>query len=209
MFANLIGAINQHRPKAIAFDVLFAEADRLSPPRLAPLIQEVDPATAQALRHLPSSEEAMASAMAEAPVVLGEAGSTTPYRRLTQGVAPPARIAWLGDGVAAAAPSFAYGIVVVGLALALWAAGRPLVHYLLSFVHRHTRNPASALAVMMPLVFGGAAASEYFGMHAMFGAFMVGATAAGSPHFREQTRGAMQDFVSVLFAPLFFASIGM
>ncbi len=62
---------------------------------------------------------------------------------------------------------------------------------------------------MMPMVFGGAAASEYFGMHAMFGAFLVGATAAGSPHFREQTRGAMQDFVSVLFAPLFFASIGL
>jgi len=106
-------------------------------------------------------------------------------------------------------PSLFDGLVVMGLALALWAAGRPLVHYLLSLVHRRTRNPSSALAVMMPLVFGGAAASEYFGMHAMFGAFLVGATAAGSPHFREQTRGAMQDFVSVLFAPLFFASIGL
>ena len=106
-------------------------------------------------------------------------------------------------------PSALGGLVVMALALALWAAGRPLVHYLLSYVHRRTRNPASALGVMMPLVFGGAATSAYFGMHAMFGAFLVGATAAGSPHFREQTRGAMQDFVSVLFAPLFFASIGL
>lgn len=110
---------------------------------------------------------------------------------------------------AGAPPNALDGLLVMGLALALWAAGRPLVHYLLSFVHRRTRNPASALAVMMPMVFGGAAASAYFGMHAMFGAFLVGATAAGSPHFREQTRGAMQDFVSVLFAPLFFASIGL
>ena len=109
----------------------------------------------------------------------------------------------------AAAPSLFGGFVVMGFAAALWAAGRPLVHYLLSVVHRRTRSPASALAVMMPLVFGGAATSEYFGMHAMFGAFVVGATAAGSPHFREQTRGAMHDFVSVLFAPLFFASIGL
>ena len=106
-------------------------------------------------------------------------------------------------------PSALGGLVVMALALALWAAGRPLVHYLLSYVHRRTRNPASALGVMMPLVFGGAATSAHFGMHAMFGAFLVGATAAGSPHFREQTRGAMQDFVSVLFAPLFFASIGL
>jgi Kef-type K+ transport system membrane component KefB/mannitol/fructose-specific phosphotransferase system IIA component (Ntr-type) len=106
-------------------------------------------------------------------------------------------------------PSLFDGVFVMGVALALWAAGRPLVHILLSFVHRRTRNPASALAVMMPMVFGGAAASSWFGMHAMFGAFLVGATAAGSPHFREQTRGAMQDFVSVLFAPLFFASIGL
>jgi mannitol/fructose-specific phosphotransferase system IIA component (Ntr-type) len=37
----------------------------------------------------------------------------------------------------------------------------------------------------------------------------VGATTAGSPHFRDQTRGTMRDFVSVLFAPLFFASIGL
>ncbi len=107
------------------------------------------------------------------------------------------------------APSVFGGFVVMALAAALWAAGRPLVHGLLSVVHRRTRNPASALAVMMPLLFAGAATSEYFGMHAMFGAFVVGATAAGSPHFREQTRGAMQDFVSVLFAPLFFASIGL
>jgi Kef-type K+ transport system membrane component KefB/mannitol/fructose-specific phosphotransferase system IIA component (Ntr-type) len=107
------------------------------------------------------------------------------------------------------APSIFGGFVVMALAAALWAAGRPLVHYLLSVVHLRTRNPASALAVMMPLLFAGAATSEYFGMHAMFGAFVVGATAAGSPHFREQTRGAMQDFVSVLFAPLFFASIGL
>lgn len=109
----------------------------------------------------------------------------------------------------AAPPSLLGGLLVMGFAAALWAAGRPLVHYLLSVVHVRTRNPASALAVMMPLVFGGAATSEYFGMNAMFGAFVVGATAAGSPHFREQTRGAMQDFVSVLFAPLFFASIGL
>lgn len=109
----------------------------------------------------------------------------------------------------ATAPSVVGGFVVMGLAAALWAAGRPLVHYLLSVVHTRTRNPASALAVMMPLLFAGAATSEYFGMHAMFGAFVVGATAAGSPHFREQTRGAVQDFVSVLFAPLFFASIGL
>lgn len=106
-------------------------------------------------------------------------------------------------------PNALDGLVVMGLALALWAVGRPLVHSMLSVVHKRTRNPSSALAVMMPMVFGGAAASEYFGMHAMFGAFLVGATAAGSPHFREQTRGAMQDFVSVLFAPLFFASIGL
>ncbi|MBK7951406.1 MAG: cation:proton antiporter [Deltaproteobacteria bacterium] len=106
-------------------------------------------------------------------------------------------------------PSLLDGLLVMGLALVLWAAGRPLVHYLLSFVHKRTRNPASALAVMMPMLFCGAAASAWFDLHSMFGAFLVGATAAGSPHFREQTRGAMQDFVSVLFAPLFFASIGL
>lgn len=106
-------------------------------------------------------------------------------------------------------PSVVDGLMMMGIALTLWVVARPLVHYLLSFVHRRTRNPASSLAIMMPMVFGGAAASEYAGLHSLFGAFLVGATTAGSPHFREHTRGTMRDFVSVLFAPLFFASIGL
>lgn len=109
----------------------------------------------------------------------------------------------------AASPGLLGGLVVMTVAIVLWALGRPVVHHVLSFVHRRTKNPAAALAVMMPLMFGGAAVTEHFGVHAMFGAFVVGATAAGSPHLREQTRRALHDFVSVLFAPLFFASIGL
>jgi Kef-type K+ transport system membrane component KefB/mannitol/fructose-specific phosphotransferase system IIA component (Ntr-type) len=109
----------------------------------------------------------------------------------------------------AASPGLLGGLVVMTVAVVLWALGRPVVHHVLAFVHRRTKDPAAALAVMIPLMFAGAAVTEHFGVHAMFGAFVVGATAAGSPHLREQTRRALQDFVSVLFAPLFFASIGL
>ena len=100
-------------------------------------------------------------------------------------------------------------LVVVALVSGTWLLGRPLVHRALAFAERHGGGPASGLAVMMPLAFAGAAVSEALGLHAMLGAFVVGATSAGSPHFHEQTRSALGDFVTVLFAPLFFASIGL
>ena len=100
-------------------------------------------------------------------------------------------------------------LLVVALLVGTWLLGRPLVHRALAFVERRGGSPASSLAVMMPLAFAGAAASEALGVHAMLGAFLVGATTAGSPHFHEQTRTALGDFVAVLFAPLFFASIGL
>jgi adenylate cyclase len=126
VFADLIDALARYKPRAIAFDVLFAEADRLSPPNLAPLVEPVDSATAQILRHMPSSEESMAGAMAEVPVILGEAGATTPYRRLSQGVEPPARVAWLGEGLEQAIPRFPYGITALP-SLAAAAKGLALV----------------------------------------------------------------------------------
>lgn len=101
------------------------------------------------------------------------------------------------------------GLMVVGSMVCLWLVGRPLLFRLLAEVHRRTSQPSAVLAVMVPLVFLGAALTEHFGVHAMLGAFAVGATAAGSPHFRERTRAALHDFVSVIFAPLFFASIGL
>ena len=126
VFADLVNALGQHGPRAIVFDVLFAEADRLSPPSYARLIEPVDARMAAVLRTLPSSEETMAAALSRFPVVLGEAGAASVERRFGRGRDPPARVAWLGGDVRQALPAFAHGITALPT-LATAAQGLGLV----------------------------------------------------------------------------------
>jgi mannitol/fructose-specific phosphotransferase system IIA component (Ntr-type) len=65
------------------------------------------------------------------------------------------------------------------------------------------------LAFALSLTFAGAAFTEWVGIHAIFGSFLVGVALGDSSHLREHTRAIIDRFVSFIFAPLFFASIGM
>ena len=55
----------------------------------------------------------------------------------------------------------------------------------------------------------GAALTEFIGIHAIFGAFLVGVALGDSTHLQERTRVMIDEFISFIFAPLFFASIGL
>lgn len=70
MVANLtrLGAV------AIAFDIMFAESDRLNPDVAADTFRNLDEATREKLRALPSNDEVFADAMRHSRVVLGETG---------------------------------------------------------------------------------------------------------------------------------------
>jgi Kef-type K+ transport system membrane component KefB len=61
----------------------------------------------------------------------------------------------------------------------------------------------------MVLALFGAAFTEAIGIHAIFGAFIVGVAIGDSAHLRAQTRAVIAQFISFIFAPLFFASIGL
>ena len=113
VFAQMITKLGELGAKAIVFDVLFAEADRLSPPLYAQFLEPVDPRVAAILRTLPGNEETMAAAIERFPVVLGEAGIGGTSRRLAGGVDPPARIVWLGDGARDALPAFPQGVTAL------------------------------------------------------------------------------------------------
>jgi Kef-type K+ transport system membrane component KefB len=52
-------------------------------------------------------------------------------------------------------------------------------------------------------------ATETIGLHAMFGAFLLGALMPHDGRLAEQVRGRIQDIVVVLFLPAFFAFSGM
>jgi adenylate cyclase len=70
MIANLtkLGAV------AIAFDIMFAEPDRLNPDVAADTFRNLDEETRAKLRALPSNDQLLADAMRRSRVVLGETG---------------------------------------------------------------------------------------------------------------------------------------
>jgi adenylate cyclase len=72
--AELITRLTQLGAAAVAFDVVFAEPDRLSPQVAAEIYRDIDEETRNKLRALPSNDQVMADAIKRSRVVLGETG---------------------------------------------------------------------------------------------------------------------------------------
>jgi Kef-type K+ transport system membrane component KefB/mannitol/fructose-specific phosphotransferase system IIA component len=87
--------------------------------------------------------------------------------------------------------------------------GRSLIHRSLPFLQAYTRWPGGVLSFALIMALLGAAFTEWIGIHAIFGAFIVGVAVGDSSHLRERTRVIIDEFVSFIFAPVFFASIGL
>jgi Kef-type K+ transport system membrane component KefB/mannitol/fructose-specific phosphotransferase system IIA component len=87
--------------------------------------------------------------------------------------------------------------------------GRSFVHWTLPVLQAYTHWPAGVLGFIVTLGLFGAAFTEYIGIHAIFGSFIVGVAVGASDHLHERTRVMLEQFVSFIFAPVFFASIGL
>ncbi|MCW5776823.1 MAG: cation:proton antiporter, partial [Phycisphaeraceae bacterium] len=87
--------------------------------------------------------------------------------------------------------------------------GRWLIDRTLPWVQAHTSFPGGVLGFALVLTIGCAAFTEWIGVHAIFGAFICGVALGDSRHLRPRTREIIEQFVSFIFAPLFFASIGL
>ena len=94
-------------------------------------------------------------------------------------------------------------------AVGMLTVGRWLIDRALPIIQAHTQWPAGVLGFSLTLALLGAAFTEWIGIHAIFGAFLVGVAIGDSAHLRERTRVAIEHFISFIFAPLFFASIGL
>ena len=87
LLAELVAKLNGLGSAVIAFDIIFAEPDRMSPALAAESFQGLDAETRERLRQLPSNDEVLASAMRGKRVVLGESGHH--LATLSAGPAPP------------------------------------------------------------------------------------------------------------------------
>jgi Kef-type K+ transport system membrane component KefB len=87
--------------------------------------------------------------------------------------------------------------------------GRGLLNRLLPWVNKKLAWPGGVLSISLALCFLGAAFTEYIGIHAIFGAFIMGVALGDSEHFSERAKEIVHQFINNIFAPLFFVSIGL
>lgn len=72
----------------------------------------------------------------------------------------------------------------------------------------HAPTPR-VLSMVMVLALLGASATEALGIHPVFGGFVMGLAIGDSPRLREHTRHVLQDFVTSIFTPVFFATMAL
>jgi mannitol/fructose-specific phosphotransferase system IIA component (Ntr-type) len=94
-------------------------------------------------------------------------------------------------------------------ALFMLTVARWLINRVLPWIHAHASWPGGVLGFALALALVSAAFTEWIGIHAIFGAFLAGVALGDSRHLRERTRATIEQFVSFIFAPLFFAGIGL
>jgi len=79
--ADLVTKLIQLGAVAIAFDVIFAEPDRMSPSIAATSFRNLDEETRNKLQSLPNNDEVLAQAIRRSRVVVGQVGAATPAPR--------------------------------------------------------------------------------------------------------------------------------
>ena len=96
LIADMVSDLTKLGAVAIAFDVIFAEPDRLNPDVAADSFRNLDDETKAKLRALPSNDQVFADAMRHSRVVLGESGLSEPRADLDKSL-PVTGLAMLGE----------------------------------------------------------------------------------------------------------------
>jgi len=101
----------------------------------------------------------------------------------------------------------------IGMTLAYIAAVvlvvRPVVVRLAARVDREGRLSQGTMALVLVALLLSALATEWIGIHALFGAFLLGAIVPHTSRIARELTARLEDLVIVLFLPAFFAFTGM
>lgn len=98
-----------------------------------------------------------------------------------------------------------FGFVAVGLLVLRPIVGRLIV----KLQGDHHSGPRRVLSLIVLLALFGASATQAIGIHAVFGGFVVGVAVGDVRQLKERTRVIVHEFVTNIFAPVFFASLGL
>ncbi|GJL54642.1 MAG: guanylate cyclase [Nitrospirales bacterium] len=77
MIAQLITHLSRAHVKAIGFDIIFAEPDRLSPTEFVKTLDGLNPRTREQLLNLPDNDRVLAEAIRQQPIVVSQAALPT------------------------------------------------------------------------------------------------------------------------------------
>jgi Kef-type K+ transport system membrane component KefB/mannitol/fructose-specific phosphotransferase system IIA component (Ntr-type) len=109
------------------------------------------------------------------------------------------------------AMSFVRTVALAALfAASMLIVGRRFIDVVLGRLARSaSAAPGRVLSLVIVLALLSASATHAIGLHAVFGGFIAGLTIGRSVRFNARTRTVVEDFVTNIFAPVFFASIGL
>jgi Kef-type K+ transport system membrane component KefB/mannitol/fructose-specific phosphotransferase system IIA component (Ntr-type) len=100
--------------------------------------------------------------------------------------------------------------LTVGFVLVSLLLGRPLLGRLVARLQAdHHSGSRRVLSLIVLLALFGGSFTQWIGIHAVFGGFVVGVVIGDTPHLKERTRVIVHEFVTNIFAPVFFASLGL
>jgi len=100
-------------------------------------------------------------------------------------------------------------LLTAGFTAFMLTIGRGSLNRVLPWVNKKMAWPGGVLSLSLALCFLAAAFTEYIGIHAIFGAFIMGVALGDSEHFSERAKEIVHQFINNIFAPLFFVSIGL
>jgi Kef-type K+ transport system membrane component KefB len=108
----------------------------------------------------------------------------------------------VGGGLLTAVLSLGYITVMVLLV-------RPGVRKLVTLQERRGEMGKGVMAIVFVMMLGSALATEYIGIHAIFGAFVLGAMVPHDSRVARELTSKLGDVVVVLLLPAFFAYTGL
>lgn len=100
-------------------------------------------------------------------------------------------------------------LLTIGFTVLMLTFGRGLLNRILPWINKKMAWPGGVLSISLAMCFLGAAFTQYIGIHAVFGAFIMGVAFGDSVHFSERAKEIVHQFINNIFAPLFFVSIGL
>ncbi len=112
------------------------------------------------------------------------------------------------DSIIDIPPQMTFILVLLSFAFML-TIGRTLAQKALKWLKSYMPWPGAFLGITTILILLAAACAEVIGIHAVFGAFLVGLAFSQNLGERDEAHEMVYQFVMYFFAPLYFVSIGL